>query len=76
MFRQHRDDISGNDENFRTSVTKLCHSVQENYENLRHFAELFKEQLLLQGLDELNNGQDGVDIENELNSLMKELSIK
>ena len=69
MFRQHRDDISGNDENFRTSVTKLCHSVQENYENLRHFAELFKEQLLLQGLDELNNGQDGVDIENELKVL-------
>ena len=23
MFRQHRDDISGNDENFRTSVTFL-----------------------------------------------------
>ena len=69
MFRQHRDDISGNDENFRTSVTKLCYSVQENKKNLRHFAELFKEQLLLQGLDELNNGQDGIDIENELKVL-------
>ena len=69
LWRQWKSSNDKSD-NFALAVPQLLR-LQENPVNMRHFAKLFMDQLLDEGLKELNSGQNIVIDENDLELLSK-----